>query len=382
MRIENNRYDIIFPNEEQDKRYNPYFIFNKNNSLILSKESCIKSCEKNNKDYKYQFKYLDQEDEEMTGKFIQSMFNHYKKMYRESPLKTKEEIDNSQIESFNFFSSNNSSNLISRIWSLIINLTDKFSVVLYYFKKSFCFLESDTIEIFEQLYTKLNNNYLNDLINNMKLISFFCDSESILWKYRNLLNNFNKDEEIKINKYFDYFNQQKINADEEIEFIKKEMDNIDKLNIYWEDKKRDNYKGKLLTLQNILLAYKTKGIEDEEISKLRNEAYALLVKLDKVKNNNNSSMKALISLKNEITNFQTSDRPTKEEFKKLENSVNVFLDLIEKKGDNKLDNIYFPGKMIVIKNIDTYTNQDYASHRASFINKNKIGQNIVGFYYK
>lgn len=33
-------------------------------------------------------------------------------------------------------------------------------------------------------------------------------------------------------------------------------------------------------------------------------------------------------------------------------------------------------------NIDTYTNQDYASHRASFINKNKIGQNIVGFYYK
>ena len=37
---------------------------------------------------------------------------------------------------------------------------------------------------------------------------------------------------------------------------------------------------------------------------------------------------------------------------------------------------------IKVSNINTYTDPDYASHRAASINKDKVGQNIVGFYYK
>ena len=38
---------------------------------------------------------------------------------------------------------------------------------------------------------------------------------------------------------------------------------------------------------------------------------------------------------------------------------------------------------VKISPIDTYTEKNYASHAAAFHgNKEKMGQNIVGFYYK
>jgi len=179
-------------------------------------------------------------------------------------------------------------------------LTDKFSDVLKYLKKSLNFLETDVLEIFQRLYKKLDYNHLIDIINNTQQILFFCDSESILWKHRKLIVNFQKyekneeqnleeenkdgekmrEEEININDYYKYFEEQNTDADEEIELIKKEINNMSKLNIYWEDKNIDNYKGKLFTLQNILISYKNKGIEDAEITRLRNEASSLLIKLE------------------------------------------------------------------------------------------------------
>ena len=375
VRIADYRYNIIFPNEEQDEKLNPYFIFNVKNSLLLSKNSFLKRNKKKNDEYKYQYLYLKEEDEKDTLDFIQLMFKSYDKLYSESPLKTFEEIDNFQTESFNFFVTNNSANLISRIWSLIINLTDKFPDVINYFKRSFSFLENDAIEIFQYLYNKLDNHHLKDLIDNMKSISFFCDSDSILWKYRNLVNHLYKLEEININKYYDNFKKQNINPDEEIELIKKEIENIDKLIIYWDDKKIADYKGKLLTLQNLFITYKNKGIEDAEITKLRNAASSLVIKLDKVKINNDSNNKSLFFLKMEITKFQDSSKPTKESFKILESKVNTFLDVIDKKNYNKQDNMFFPKKLTdtdefdIMKKFEIYNLILWFSYNDEEINK-------------
>ena len=39
VRIRNQRYNIIFEEEDQDNKVNPYFILNENNSLLLSQNS-------------------------------------------------------------------------------------------------------------------------------------------------------------------------------------------------------------------------------------------------------------------------------------------------------------------------------------------------------
>ena len=46
IRIKNQRYDILFPEEEQDKKVNPYFILNQEDSLYISKGSFLKKIKK------------------------------------------------------------------------------------------------------------------------------------------------------------------------------------------------------------------------------------------------------------------------------------------------------------------------------------------------
>ena len=381
VRINNNRYDIQFPEVDQDKRITTYFILNEKNSLILSQNSFIKLNIKNQNDnYNYKYIYIEIKDqiEEKTKEMIKWTMDNYNSLFKESPLKTFEEIDEMQFESNNFFT-NSIYTLISRIWSLIINLADKFMDVLEYFKKAFCFLERDVIEIFEYLYNTLEINLIDNLIKDMSIVSFFCDSDSVLWKYRNLINIFqekkkdNVQEEEKeeekeekekekvkeeekdnydINYFYNYFRIKQIDVDEELLLIKKEIKNIDKLIIYWQENKCDNYKSKLLTLQNILITYKNKDIEDAEITKLRNEANSLLRKLDSKTKNNTSNIKSLNFLKDEISKFTNSERPTKELFQILENKVNVFINLISQKNVNNLDIIYLPNKTNIDINID------------------------------
>ena len=108
----------------------------------MSKDSYLKLNTKNNNSYTYNYSYVDNPSEENTKNFIEWTFNNYNRLFKESSLKTFKEIDDLQLESYNFFT-NNSSSLISRIWSLLINLTDKYSNVLSYFLKSFYFLEKD-----------------------------------------------------------------------------------------------------------------------------------------------------------------------------------------------------------------------------------------------
>jgi hypothetical protein len=142
VRFGEHKYYIIFPNEEQDGKLTSYFILNEKKSLIMSKDSYLKLNIKINNSYTYKYSYVENPSEENTLNYIQWTFNNYNGLFKESPLKTFKEIDDLQLESYNFFT-NNLSSLISRIWSLLINLTDKYSNVLSYFLKSFYFLEKD-----------------------------------------------------------------------------------------------------------------------------------------------------------------------------------------------------------------------------------------------
>ena len=346
VRINNERYNVVFPDSNQSERITPYFILNEDKSLILSLNSFLKYNKKNDNEKDYII-YIEEAKEEKTIEMIIWLMDNYNKSFPETQLKIFKEIDELQLESYNFFT-NNSSSLISRIWSLLINLTDKYSDVLKYLIKSLCFLETDAMKIFKYLYDNLDENHFEDLIRNLHNISFFCDSDSILWKYKNLIYNFQekeKDEDNRNNeKYYNYFKSQKIDIDDEILSIKKEINNISKLSIYWDDNKIDNYKGKLLTLQNLLISYKNKDIEDAEITKLRSEASSLLIKLDNKTKNNQSSKKSLNFLKDEITKFTTSVKPTKELFKILQNKTNVFMNLIGRKDENNIDTLLLPNK--------------------------------------
>ena len=349
VRLKNERYDIIFPDEDQDKKVNPYFILNEKNSLMLSKNSFLKKNIKNiiDNSYDYRIVYLDKMPEENTQNMFKWLTNNINTLYKESPLKSLDEINDLQLETTNFFT-NNSSTLISRIWSLLMNLNDKFSEVIKYLKKSCCFLEKDVIEIFEFLYNNLDASNLNNIIKNVNDISFFCEnkSESMLWKYRILLNNLELEEKEKkdTNNYCNYFRTLNTDADEEISLIKNELNNISKLIIYWSEKRIDIYKGKLLTLQNLIVSYKNKDNEDAEITKLRVEANALIILLETKTKNSTSSIKSLNFLKDEITKFTTSNKPTKEQYKILKNKVKIFINLIGKEKETKLDLLNLPNK--------------------------------------
>ncbi len=366
VRIKNQRYDIIFEEENQVEKCNPYFVLNENNSLCLSKESFLK------KNFKNECKiiYLEKKPEENTIDMLTWIEKHYNQLYKESRLKTLDEIDNFQLETANFFTTN-TSNLISRIWSLLINLIDKFPDVIKYFKNSCCFLEKDAFCYFEYLYNNLEVNHLIDLIKNIAELSFFCESisESMLWKYRILLNNLeneqkNENEDYNNNEiYYDYFKSQNVDADGEIDLIKNEIKNLNKLLIYWEEKTVDTYKSKLLTLQNLIISYKNKDIEDAEITKLRGDANALLIHLENKVKNKSSSIKSLNFLKEEITKFTTSNKPTKEQYKILYNKVYIFINLVGKETETKkMDTLFLPNKE-QIRMIDT---KNYKLHELLF----------------
>ena len=153
-------------------------------------------------------------------------------------------------------------------------------------------------------------------------------------------------------KNINYFKSQNIDFDDEILSIKKEINNLSKLSIFWDEQKIDNYKGTLLTLQNLLISYKYKDIEDAGLIKLRSDASTLLIKLDNKTKNNNSSIKTLNFFKDEITKFTTSVKPTKELFKILQNKVYVFINLMGRKDESNIDTLYFPNKDNSNINID------------------------------
>ena len=69
----------------------------------------------------------------------------------------------------------------------------------------------------------------------MLSISFFCDSESMLWKYKNLINKFEEENENN-NKFYDYFKLNNVDVDDEWTLIKNELNKLPNLSIYFEEK--------------------------------------------------------------------------------------------------------------------------------------------------
>ena len=273
--------------------------------------------------------------------------NNFNELNKELPINL-DEIDKLQLDTLKFFT-NHSSTLIGRIWSLIINLTDKFPDMLSYLKQSCCFLEKDVFQIFEVLYNNLDLAYLDELIKNITDISFFCESntESMLWKYRTLLNYLELEEnkEINYDRYYDYLKSNETNLDDELISIENELFNLNKLNVYWKVEQIEEYKSKLSTLKNLITFYKNKDIEDEEISKLRTQANALLLNLDKKAKGKIDNKKLLNFLKVEITNFVNMNNPTKELFENLSKKVNSFINLIGKGSiTSKFDTLNLPKK--------------------------------------
>ena len=76
--------------------------------------------------------------------------------------------------------------------NILENFESVSGFVLKYLMKSLCFLETNAMKIFQYCYDNLDENHFKDLIKNMHNISLFCDSDSIFWKYKNLLYNFEK----------------------------------------------------------------------------------------------------------------------------------------------------------------------------------------------
>ena len=157
----------------------------------------------------------------------------------------------------------------------------------------------------------------------------------------------NEDDDLN-DDFAQYFKNNEINFDEELKLVEKEKDDLDKLSVYWNDE-LNYYKGKLKTLQNILITYKNKGKEDAEITKLRNEANELMIQLEKMENI--SSIKQLNFLKDEINQFIKQSNPTKELYYNLKNRVEIFIKLISLK-DNNLEIIHLTNK----NNIDIKLN--------------------------
>ena len=88
-------------------------------------------------------------------------------------------------------------------------------------------------------------------------------------------------------------------------------------------------------MQNLIISYKNKDIEDAEITKLRNDANALLIHLENKVKNKTSSIKSLNFLKDEITKFTNMEKPTKELYNLLYNKVTYFIDLAGKENEKK-----------------------------------------------
>ena len=354
IRIEDEIYDIQFQ-ENQDKKYNPYFILNESDSLLLSEGSYLEQNITNPYDNKLKKKNI-LVIEESSEKKTRRMFEYIRDLNK-LPIKSLEEIDEFQIETRNFFLGEESS-LISRILSLIINLTDNLNYPFEYLEKNCCFLEKDLFKRFTLLYQNLYKwKNLKDFVNVISNLSFFCESssESMLWKYRALLN-----KKIDDNECYKFFQKKGIDPDKEIELIKAEKNNLEKLNKmdeldeehelnglgnYLGKDNLENYLNKLKNLIELIISYKFKDSKEREKGKLINKANDLLDLLEKKVNNKFNSIKYLDLLKKEISQYIDSENPTEEILNNLQNKVKTFIDLVEKKQN--LDTLDLPNKEII-----------------------------------
>ena len=328
IRIKDKRYNITFPEEDQINKYNPYFILNEEKSLNLSRGSLVKE---NLSEKEFKIIYLEDPPEINTKYMFEFIRLHLVELYIDSSIKNFDNTNDYQLETSNFFI-DDESNLVSRILSLVINLTDKYRDVIEYLKNYCCFLERDTIKVFENLYNNLYKYDLNELIKNIQGIPF-----SLLWKYRTYLNDPEKNEKnLEINK-------EKI--DDELKLLENEVNNLDNLSYFnWDKTIIMNYKKKLWSLKFKLFSIKNKDNENPEITKLRKDSKVLLILLEEKVKNKTNLIKSYNDLKADISNFIVCKEPTKEKYEALKNQLNILIDLTLRKNNKNLDYLNLPNK--------------------------------------
>jgi hypothetical protein len=325
------KYDFVYEKFQYNRIY-PIFDFNESESLLLSTKTAIVVNEPlnnkiNNESKGVIFKKMTKSnpvtiqhtltilslidklssEKELTYKMVQ---DNFRTEFQISSEEQEENLSkNLKLISQNLFMSNDN-NEISRIWGLIYNLNHH-QKMLEYLRDNFFEVERDTYLIVNQFYQTINNeenidNYLkftNDL-------DFFLNNESRLWKNQ-------IGEKIKSNELKDYYEYI-------ITEIDNEMQNFEKLRLYWPEDILDQY---FITLENIREEVKVFLKQDEEdklINQLKDKFIALYKKIKtfiqtELKDENQKRILKEISEKI----LELSQNPTESLYNNFENQVNI-----------------------------------------------------------
>ena len=317
VRIEKKKYSIDF-NESQENNIIPYFIFNEKNSILLSKNSYLL--------FKKKYSYIDNVSDKETSEMINDCFD-YAKIKR----KKKEKINN-----YNLFSYNETP-MIGRAISILLNL-EKYHNLIIYLKQSFSYLEKDVLETMEILFKEMTGENYKYIIDNLFELNFFCDDNSILWKYRNNMNKVFENEE-------EEYEDKEINFESEINLAYKELNNIKKLkNLYFDDEKVKKYENNLKALINEFEFAKRKDDNKKEMREYYKKGANLLKNIQKYSQDN---IQGKDLIEEEINKFIKSKNINKELYEKLEKKVKDFIEFnneIYTKKDN--NNFSWPKKKI------------------------------------
>jgi len=265
-------------------------------------------------------------EKELTYKMVQ---DNFRTEFQISSEEQEENLSkNLKLISQNLFMSNDN-NEISRIWGLIYNLNHH-QKMLEYLRDNFFEVERDTYLIVNQFYQTINNeenidNYLkftNDL-------DFFLNNESRLWKNQ-------IGEKIKSNELKDYYEYI-------ITEIDNEMQNFEKLRLYWPEDILDQY---FITLENIREEVKVFLKQDEEdklINQLKDKFIALYKKIKtfiqtELKDENQKRILKEISEKI----LELSQNPTESLYNNFENQVNILFSLNKSLLRENIDDVQWP----------------------------------------
>ena len=359
LREKDNKYDIIF-NEKQSNEINiySYFILNEKESIYLSKGSYLSIYDFSiKKDHKV---YIKEISKEGTIKILTII------------MKSLNEINENMIENYDVYKLNkrfessklflsNSNSVISRMWSIIFCLSTE-DKIKEYFKNLFCDLEKDIFQKLLIIYKNIEKTNIEDIIDKMNKINFFCNNNSILWKYHN--NNF---ENLNLS-------QDEINK--ELRNLKVEEEKIDNLYDLWSKEEIGKYKSKLNDIHIKLISIKENNKKNKKILELKQKAKELINKLDNnwrigenmriydLKKNkkeinqenkkendllNKNIIKQMNYIKEEIIEFMENDHPTLDAFNELDAKVKIFIEVTNKTIKMGIERVYWPTSVIFKK---------------------------------
>ena len=354
LTIENNKYEIIF-NEDQKSEICAHFILHEKENIYLSKGSYLAIYDLSEREYKKYF--FEGVSKEKTNEILATIINSLNDILRVTidRYEKKDKI----FQTTNFFLDKSNSE-ISRIWPIIFNLSYE-QDILTYIERFLCDIEKDILEKLLLIYNNLDKTNLEDIITNMKRINFFCNNNtSILWKYRD--------------RYFDNISENDCNND--LKNLEIEKNSIENLFDLWSMEEIDKYKNKLNEINIELLSIKDKNEKNKMALELKNRAKELIYKLNGLKENkdiiifhekkknskkrknkdfdtkvNKNFEKQMMYIQEDIKKFMEMEEPTEKNLEELELKVKIFTDICHTNVQIEGERIFWPVSDILKKNI-------------------------------